>query len=125
MEKKRSTPQEKKVRSYQKDRRNAYGENDKSSRKAIRKRKAQGNRVLRRQETQVLGRADEDPEAAAEAIGAVKRRSWRKVPDRPLAEHIDEGFDYGREGLGERREDKKGLRAEARKRLRQSGSGQS
>ena len=125
MEKKRSTPQEKKVRSYQKDRRNAYGENDKSSRKAIRKRKAEGNRVLRRQESQVLGRADGDPEAAAEGIGAVQRKSWQKVPDRPLADHIDEGFDYGREGLDARRADRKGLRAEARKRLRQSGSGQS
>lgn len=40
------TPQDKKALSYAKDRRNTYGENDKSSRKAIPARKAGESRVL-------------------------------------------------------------------------------
>src|SRR4028119_181715 len=44
----RKTPQEKKRLSYAKDRRNTYGENDKSSRKNIRRRKRHPNRSNRR-----------------------------------------------------------------------------
>jgi len=48
MTKRRLTPQEKKVLSYAKDCRNVYGENDKSSRKAIPRRKQQQRQNERR-----------------------------------------------------------------------------
>ena len=41
----RRSPQEKKTLSYAKDRRNDYGENDKSSRKSIRRNKRVPNRL--------------------------------------------------------------------------------
>ena len=115
------TPQDKKVKSYQKDGRNRYGENDKASRKAIPKRKASVNRSNRRQEKRALDVAEVDPDAAEEAISTVNKKRWQKSPDRSLAEHIDKAWDYGREGLDERREDKMGLRREAKKRLKKSG----
>jgi hypothetical protein len=48
MPKRRRTPQEKKVLSYAKDCRNAYGENDKSARKVIPRRKQQQRQNERR-----------------------------------------------------------------------------
>ena len=48
MTKRRKTPQEKKILSYAKDCRNNYGENDKSSRKAIPRRKQQQRQNERR-----------------------------------------------------------------------------
>ncbi len=50
----RRRPQEKKTLSYAKDRRNDYGENDRSSRKSIRRNKRVPNRADRHREHQVL-----------------------------------------------------------------------
>jgi hypothetical protein len=64
------TPQDKKSLSYAKDRRNTYGENDKSSRKAIPARKAGESRKVRRKANQVLTvveRLDDDAAAVAES----------------------------------------------------------
>ncbi|WP_194828528.1 hypothetical protein [Nocardia sp. XZ_19_231] len=47
----RRSPQEKKSLSYAKDRRNGYGENDKSSRKNIPRNKRIRNRVDRRRDS--------------------------------------------------------------------------
>ena len=85
----RKTPQEKKRLSYEKDRRNTYGENDKSSRKNIRRRKRYPNRANRRNARQSLsaavGAADATPLEQAEAALKHRRpKRWRKRADSPL-----------------------------------------
>ena len=87
----RKTPQEKKALSLSRDRRNAYGENDKASRKAIPRRKASVNRANRHQDQQaldkVLGIPDEKLDDAAEQrVLGRRRKKWRKWPDEPLGE---------------------------------------
>jgi hypothetical protein len=94
--KKRRSPQEKKSLSYSRDRRNCYGENDKSSRKNIARKKRRGSRAARRRETQLLasglGRVDENTQALAgehamtPALG--KNSCGRKWPDRQLGLHV-------------------------------------
>ncbi|WP_159401029.1 hypothetical protein [Streptomyces sp. NRRL B-24484] len=87
----RRTPREKKRLSYLKDRRNAYGENDKGSRTSIRRRKRAVNSANRRLHRTVLatlnGRpaGDRAAEVAERAAGRRPKR-WRKVPDAPLGE---------------------------------------
>jgi hypothetical protein len=105
----RRSPQEKKALSYAKDRRNDYGENDKSSRKNIRRNKLAPNRADRHREHQVLSQAagvDVTPEVAerAETKLLAKRsmwltKRWRKWRDAPLGE-IVEGRLRRRERLG-------------------------
>ena len=87
------TPQEKKQLSYDHDRRNSYGENDKSSRKAIRLRKRIVARTYRRATGQqipknALAGSAEDLEAAEGRVLATKRPGWRKWPDMPLREFV-------------------------------------
>ena len=80
----RRTPSEKKVKSYQKDRRNTYGEAGARSRFAIRRRKAEVNRSYRhavREELALAGRNDDLVENPAETV---KRKGWKKLPDEPL-----------------------------------------
>lgn len=89
----RLTPQEKKALSYEKDRRNAYGGNDKASRKAVPLRKRLVNRANRHDEQrrlrQAVGPPDEGGAEAAEAGLAGRRpKRWRKWADRPLREHV-------------------------------------
>src|SRR4028119_195110 len=86
----RKTPQEKKRLSYAKDRRNTYGENDKSSRKNIRRRKRHPNRSNRRNARQSLsaagGAVDATPLEQVEAALKHRRpKRWRKRADSPLA----------------------------------------
>ena len=117
MRKRRRTPQEKKVLSYRKDRRNAYGQSDKASRKAIPRHKRLAARSLRRTAKMALTATSDVSIAPTEPS---RREGWKKHPDRPLAEHLDDAYDYGRDGLDRRREDKRGLRAEARRRLKRT-----
>ncbi|MGW6062973.1 hypothetical protein [Streptomyces sp. NPDC055189] len=93
----RKSPQEKKRLSYRKDRRNAYGENDKSSRKSIRRNKRASNSANRRLEHLALtqgGRSRDtaDADAGADAIEQrlARRRpkSWKKFPDAPLGQVV-------------------------------------
>ncbi|MET7396566.1 hypothetical protein ABZS66_24100 [Dactylosporangium sp. NPDC005572] len=94
----RRDPQEKKALSYAKDRRNDYGENDKSSRKNIRRNKRTPNRSDRHRERQTLAAATGAavPAEAAEAaeIKLLARKSmwfttrWRKWRDAPLADIV-------------------------------------
>lgn len=88
----RRSPQEKKALSYAKDRRNFYGENDKSSRTAIRANKRFPHRAERHREHQLL-------DTVTGAVGAVdaeradsappcRAGRWRKVADMPLAETV-------------------------------------
>jgi hypothetical protein len=87
----RKTPQEKKALSYAKDRRNDYGENDKSSRKAIPLRKRLVNRANRHNTQRLLGDATGSPDPAAaddaeqRALGKRPKR-WKKWRDKPLGE---------------------------------------
>ncbi|WP_157963506.1 hypothetical protein [Actinocorallia populi] len=90
----RRSPQEKKRLSYARDRRNDYGENDKSSRSAVRLNKRfphRANRVLVRQDLRTAsGILDPDRGSAAESTLLARRpKSWRKVPDRSLGDHVE------------------------------------
>jgi hypothetical protein len=95
-QKKRRSPQEKKSLSYSRDRRNSYGENDKSSRKNIARKKRRRHRAARRRQHQLLvsalGPADEDTQAlAGERVmaPALGKSSWaRKYPDEQLGLHV-------------------------------------
>jgi hypothetical protein len=86
------TPQEKKRLSYAKDRRNTYGENDKSSRKNIPHSKAQANRIERHSQNQLLSTAIaagiEDAITATQLKG-MNPDKWRKQPDTPLGEYLE------------------------------------
>jgi hypothetical protein len=83
------TPQQKKAESYAKDRRNTYGENAKSSRKNIARKKRRQNRAERRLASQAF--AGERREVDAEWMDAIEARVerkrrlwWPKAPDEPL-----------------------------------------
>jgi hypothetical protein len=76
-------PREDKILSYQRDRRNIYGESPHGSRKSVRFRKAWVNRVYRRQIQQQLHRSSE-PEQIEERAALVRRKPWKKMPDSPL-----------------------------------------
>jgi hypothetical protein len=91
------TPQDKKRQSYQHDRRNRYGENQKSSRKNIPRSKQRAHQDERRSVRQLLGAAKGDiasevaDEAQSQALvkGRVKKlQAFRKSPDRPLGEVV-------------------------------------
>ncbi|HEX4505510.1 MAG TPA: hypothetical protein VH722_07245 [Alphaproteobacteria bacterium] len=90
------SPQEKKALSYAKDRRNAYGENAKASRKAIPLRKAGENRDDRRKVNQELAGLPQLDEAAAALIESSARHEinrvggWKKWPDLPLGEFLEQ-----------------------------------
>ncbi|MGW7441629.1 hypothetical protein [Streptomyces sp. NPDC054849] len=87
----RRSPQEKKQLSYLKDRRNGYGENQKSSRKNIPRSRRARHHALRRGEQLALerlrafGGAVDDSE-----VQFARRRTgqWRKSPDTPLGEMV-------------------------------------
>ncbi len=87
MPKRPRTPQEKKQLSLTRDRRNLYGENSKASRNSIPKRKAKKRRAQRQilKQTQT---GDEVDQTRALARARLKAVSWKKDPDRPLAEKI-------------------------------------
>ena len=87
------SPQDKKADSYAKDRRNTYGENDKSSRKNIPKSRALDHRRARRTATQPLmtakGRVSE---AHADDVHTAATTKWiptfKKSPDTPLGDVV-------------------------------------
>ena len=94
------SPQEKKVLSLEKDRRNAYGANDKASRKRIPRAKAYVNRANRRADTVALTEATGVPDeaidsAAEDAVEGRRRKVWRKWPDERLGRKVarSEGTD--------------------------------
>ncbi len=89
------TPRENKRLSYSKDRRNAYGESDKGSRKIIPLRKAQSWRKLRQGQRQALvvsWRAGVDPIdmglLSQEAYDIANRGRYRKHSDMALGQFI-------------------------------------
>ncbi|WP_432988814.1 hypothetical protein [Dactylosporangium sp. CA-233914] len=80
------TPQEKKALSYERDHRNTYGENDKGSRRSIRRNKRHVNRANRHRARQAFKGAD--PQVGQERLGAERPKRWRKCADVPLAEYV-------------------------------------
>ena len=91
----RKAPQEKKALSYAKDRRNAYGESDKGSRKSIRRNKTFPSRAYRKNINDILqgtiGVIDlEKAEVIDVKVKGIKRREWKKYPDKQLGEIIKE-----------------------------------
>ncbi|AMV18746.1 hypothetical protein [Planctomyces sp. SH-PL14] len=85
------TPQEKKRLSYARERRNSYGENSKSSRKAIPLRKRIVNRLNRRAVAIPLrqpAETVEQLEVVDNEAKARRRHRWQKSPDIPLSEHL-------------------------------------
>jgi hypothetical protein len=87
------SPREKKAVSLNRDRRNTYGENDKSSRKNIPLSKQHSHQAARRAANQPLAQLVEtvDDEAAVEADVRVRvstvehrRKGFVKCPDEPL-----------------------------------------
>lgn len=91
----RRTPQEKKRLSYERDRRNVYGEAPHAARKWIPRRKALRNRADRHQQNQQLSYTGPTPteEAADELESLVYHRppnEWEKYRDAPLGEVVAE-----------------------------------
>lgn len=85
------TPQQKKRLSYARDRRNTYGENNKSSRKNIPLSKAFDIRSERHAQDCALAKSllateVHELEGVENRVRATKKRQWRKVPDEPLGE---------------------------------------
>ncbi|WP_299022609.1 hypothetical protein [uncultured Photobacterium sp.] len=90
-------PQEKKCKSYEKDCRNVYGENDKSSRKSIRRNKQLASKLSRSSSSNLALLANHDldedfvleVESNIKASEKVKRlKGFKKVPDRPLGGYL-------------------------------------
>lgn len=94
MQRRAKTPQEKKTLSLKKDRRNAYGEHDKGSRKSIPLRKALDNRKVRHRTRQAVAVIDRLDEGAAALVESSARHDvhrvggWRKAPDQPLGDLV-------------------------------------
>lgn len=90
---KQLTPQEKKKLSYERDRRNCFGESPHAARKSIPLRKALRNRANRRQQEQPLHRLEgvSDMELAEEVESAMQHRApkgWKKIADAPLGKVV-------------------------------------
>ena len=89
------TPAEKKRLSYERDRRNVYGENDKASRKAIPLRKRLRARADRRRASQSLAPGVVPAEIAdgdnldAELLPERDPRQWQKHPEAPLGQVME------------------------------------
>ncbi len=84
------SPPEKNQLSYERDRRNGYGENSQSSRQNIRRRKQGVNQANRHAAKQLLGVVDPQTGEPQPGSGAVVRRpqTWRKVADIPLGDMV-------------------------------------
>lgn len=88
-------PQEKKALSYERDRRNVYGQNSKASRKAIPARKASVRRAFRHETNQMLKTAlradgEEQLDTVEAKVISVARKRWRKCPDAPLKKIVSD-----------------------------------
>ncbi|TDD60624.1 hypothetical protein [Actinomadura rubrisoli] len=93
--KSRKSPQEKKRLSYLKDRRNFYGENDKSSRKNIPRNRKLKHRAARHRANQAVYTAGQAPDGLEEDAftrrlsGRRPASLWRKQADAPLSEVVE------------------------------------
>lgn len=102
---KRKTPQEKKALSYAKDCRNAYRENDKSSRKNIPLHKTRINQAYRSKVNKVLNAANgeinsEEVELLDSKVKGIAKDKWKKCSDTPLKEFIEEQIERRKSQTG-------------------------
>lgn len=92
MAKRKRSPQEKKVLSYTKDRRNMVAEMRSIAHRAISKRKVMANQALRTATRKAVAkqvRAAPDAESIDVFVPRTGARSWRKSPDVPLATYLE------------------------------------
>jgi hypothetical protein len=91
------TPQTKKRLSLRKDCQNTYGENDKSSRTAIRWRKRWVNSTYRRNVKQSLAE-ENDFDRLIDRVSEIERHSWHKCADTPLGKKLlsDKTWEIGK-----------------------------
>lgn len=75
-------PKKNKEESLNLDRRNTYGENSKSSRKSIRRRKQWVNKAYRRSVRQAL--LVPGAEQVEDLVANTRRHDWKKCADKPL-----------------------------------------
>ena len=113
------TPQEKKIRSYSNQRKNNYGENDKSSRKALYLRKRWVNRSHRRNVNNVLSQHTSDLYEKHDLIQQAKRPNWKKAPNDLIIDVLDRKWSGSSRSKAKRHTSS--LRTEAEKRLRKAG----
>ena len=92
----KNTPQERKILDYVNQSKNSYGENDKSSRKAIRDKKAAVNRDFRRAGRNILRSGESDWDNVDVELSEQERLDWKKCADELLIEHMS---DYNRNEL--------------------------
>ncbi len=109
------TPQEKKALSYAKDRRNSYGENDKASRKIIPLRKARVNRSYRKKVDEILREIEAAPnveiaELLESSVRNIKRNDWKKSPDAPLCEVVEQKLELRASHAGKGKTARKKIR---------------
>ncbi len=104
----RRSPQDKKKLSYQHDHRNVYGENDKSSRKAIPFRKRAVNKANRHADRQILVGVEGVPDPIAnnaidDQLHGRRRKRWRKQPDLPLGQVLKDKQEHAsrKSGVGQ------------------------
>ena len=88
------SPRQKKVVSLSRDRRGVFGKNDKATRKSLPRKKARLNRAFRHEVHEGLHVDGAPVEKLAldeldQAVGAVRRKKFKKLPDLPLVEYID------------------------------------
>ena len=112
----KKTPQEKKQLSYEKDRRNCYGESPHGARKSIPKRKRLRNQANRKYQEQQLAitslKLDDDlAEQIESRIHQKAPKVWSKVADAPLKKIIEH------KQQRRRRLEKQGGRRGAKKKL--------
>ena len=119
----RQSPAEKKVLSYQKDRRNTYGETGARSRYSIRRRKAEVNRSYRHAVREELSLATRSEDPGEDPSDQVTRKSWKKIPDEPLGAVVRRKHARReREGTLENPAQETQLQREAKRRRSQSGA---
>ncbi len=78
-------PEKEKILDYIHNRRNVYGENDKSSRKAIHKNKQIVNKSYRTNINKQLLNVSEDFDEIQNKIDSFRKKYWKKYSDKPLA----------------------------------------
>ena len=92
MNRKKLTPQEKKLLSYSKDCRNMIAESRSRSRFAIAKRRAMSHQAFRLAQKQTIKKIITQSEPEFEAVEnnekAFKLKSWRKLSDKPLGNFV-------------------------------------
>ena len=80
------SPREKKQLSYERDRRNSYGENPRASVRGIRRRRAWRSRCYRHATRICVDTLARGAEESRFDPRSVRRSTWRKQPDMPLGE---------------------------------------